>query len=130
MTTHKQNSKFKTLTAWVLQFLLALSLTYGGMMKLITPIDQLAQMWPWVSQVPIFMVWGTAILDLFGAVGIILPNLLNIKPYLSRWAAFGILGLMLSAIVFHLVRGEVEVLGFNIFMMVLTLILLRLWKSE
>lgn len=130
MTTHKQNSKFKTLTAWVLQFLLASSLTYGGMMKLITPIDQLAQMWPWVAQVPIFMVWGTAILDLLGAVGIILPNLLNIKLYISRWAAFGILGLMLSAIVFHLLRGEAEVLGFNIFMMVLTLILLRLWKSE
>lgn len=130
MTTHKQNAKFKTLTAWILQFLLASSLAYGGMMKLITPVDKLAQMWPWVAQVPIFVVWGTAILDLLGAIGIVLPKLLRVKPHLSRWAAVGILGLMLSAIVFHLVRGEVEVLGFNIFMMVLTLILLQLWKSE
>jgi hypothetical protein len=52
MTTHKQNSKFKTLITWVLQFLLAASLTYGGLMKLVTPVDQLAQMWPWVSEVP------------------------------------------------------------------------------
>lgn len=130
MTTHKQNSRFKTLSAWVLQFLLASCLTYGGIMKLITPIDQLALMWPWVAQVPNLVVWGTALLDLLGAIGIILPSLLNIKPYFSRWAAYGILGLMLSAIVFHLVRGETEVLGFNIFMIVLTLILLRLWRAD
>ncbi|MDI9862974.1 DoxX family protein [Flectobacillus sp. DC10W] len=129
MTTHKHNSKFKTLTAWVLQSLLALSLAYGGVMKLTIPIDQLAQMWPWVVQVPTIVVWGTAILDLLGAIGIVLPSLLCIKPQISRWAAFGILLLMLSAIVFHLVRGEATVIGFNIFMIVLTLILLRLWKS-
>jgi hypothetical protein len=36
---------------------------------------------------------------------------------------------MLSAIVFHRARGETEVLGFNIFMIVLTLTLLRLGRQ-
>lgn len=129
MTTHKQNARFKTLLAWILQSLLAMSLTYGGIMKFITPIDQLALMWPWVAQVPNLVVWGTSLLDLLGAVGILLPSLLRVKSNISRCAAYGILGLMLSAIVFHLVRGETKVLGFNVFMIVLTLILLRLWKE-
>ncbi|PAC30459.1 DoxX family protein [Flectobacillus sp. BAB-3569] len=130
MTTFKQNTKFKTLITWVLQILLAASLTYGGLMKLVTPVDQLAQIWPWVSQVPSQLLWGTAIVDLLGAVGIVLPKLFQIKPQLSRWTAYGILGLMLSAIIFHVVRDEVKVIGFNIFLMILTLILLKLWKSE
>lgn len=130
MTTFKQNTKFKTLITWVLQILLAASLTYGGLMKLVTPVDQLAQIWPCVSQVPSQLLWGTAIVDLLGAVGIVLPKLFQIKPQLSRWTAYGILGLMLSAIIFHVVRDEVKVIGFNIFLMILTLILLKLWKSE
>lgn len=130
MTTFKQNTKFKTLITWVLQILLAASLTYGGLMKLVTPVDQLAQIWPWVSEVPSQLLWGTAIVDLLGAVGIVLPKLFQIKPQLSRWTAYGILGLMLSAIIFHVVRDEVKVIGFNIFLMILTLILLKLWKSE
>ncbi|NBA75509.1 DoxX family protein [Emticicia sp. ODNR4P] len=130
MTTFKQNTKFKTLITWVLQILLAASLTYGGLMKLVTPVDQLAQIWPWVSQVPSQLLWGTAIVDLLGAVGIVLPKLFQIKPQLSRWTAYGILGLMLSAIIFHVVCDEVKVIGFNIFLMILTLILLKLWKSE
>ena len=130
MTTFKQNTKFKTLITWVLQILLASSLAYGGLMKLITPVDKLAQIWPWVSQVPSQLLWGTAIVDLLGAVGIVLPKLLRVMPHLSRWAAYGILGLMLSAIIFHVVRDEVKVIGFNIFLMILTLILLKLWKSE
>lgn len=130
MTTFKQNTKIKTLITWILQILLAASLTYGGLMKLVTPVDQLAQIWPWVSQVPSELLWGTAIVDLLGAVGIVLPKLFQIKPQLSRWTAYGILGLMLSAIIFHVVRDEVKVIGFNIFLMILTLILLKLWKSE
>jgi len=130
MTTFKQNTKFKTLITWILQILLAASLTYGGLMKLVTPVDQLAQIWPWVSQVPSQLLWGTAIVDLLGAVGIVLPKLFQIKPQLSRWTAYGILGLMLSAIIFHVVRDEMRVIGFNIFLMILTLILLKLWKSE
>lgn len=130
MTTFKQNTKFKTLITWVLQILLAASLSYGGLMKLVTPVDQLAQIWPWVSEVPSQLLWGTAIVDLLGAVGIVLPKLFQIKPQLSRWTAYGILGLMLSAIIFHVVRDEVKVMGFNIFLMILTLILLKLWKSE
>ncbi|MDI9858329.1 DoxX family protein [Flectobacillus roseus] len=130
MTTFKQNTKFKTLITWILQILLAASLTYGGLMKLVTPVDQLAQIWPWVSQVPSQLLWGTAIVDLLGAVGIVLPKLFQIKPQLSRWTAYGILGLMLSAIIFHVVRDEGKVIGFNIFLMILTLILLKLWKSE
>ncbi|MDI9867742.1 DoxX family protein [Flectobacillus roseus] len=130
MTTFKQNTKFKIITAWVLQILLAASLTYGGLMKLVTPVDQLTQIWPWVSQVPNQLLWGTAIVDLLGAVGIVFPKLFPIKPQLSRWTAYGILGLMLSAIIFHVVRDEMRVIGFNIFLMILTLILLKLWKSE
>ena len=102
------------ITFWIAQVLLAAGLIWGGFMKLFQPIEKLSAMWPWAAQVPVELLKLTGIIDLFGAIGLILPSLLRIQPKLTPIAAVGVIILMLSASVFHIMRGEASVIGVNI----------------
>ena len=99
---------------WVIQILLAASLVWGASMKLLQPIEQLAAMWPWTGQIPVELVKLTAVVDLLGATGLILPALLRIQPKLTPIAAMAVVALMICASVFHIVRGEAAVIGANV----------------
>lgn len=44
--------------------------------------------------------------EIAGAVGIILPMLANVVPWLTAWAAFGLASIMLLAVAFHVRRHE------------------------
>ncbi|GAB4029975.1 DoxX family protein [Spirosoma gilvum] len=83
-------------------------------MKLAQPINQLSAMWPWTGQIPTALVKATGIIDLLGAIGLVLPSLLRIQPKLTPIAAVGIIIQMLCAGIFHIVRGEASVTGVNI----------------
>lgn len=83
-------------------------------MKLIQPVASLSAMWPWAGQVPASLVKFTGVIDIVGAVGLILPSLLRIGPKLTPLAAMGVIALMLFASVFHIARGEASVIGVNI----------------
>lgn len=102
------------ITAWIVQILLAATLVWAGVMKLTEPISKLAAMWPWTGQVPEALVRYTGLVDLLGAVGLLLPALLRIQPRLTPIAAIGIVLLMTVASVFHVARGETTSIGFNI----------------
>ena len=83
-------------------------------MKLFQPTEKLAAMWPWAGQVPVALVKFTGLVDLLGAIGLIVPSLLRIKPKLTPMAAIGIIVLMISASIFHVSRGEASQTGVNI----------------
>lgn len=99
---------------WIAQTLLAATLIWAAYTKLFTPAVELATMWPWTAENP-GLVRITAIFDLIGGLGLILPTLLNIKPRLTVYAAYGVIALMICAIVFHFTRGEASNTGFNFF---------------
>lgn len=99
---------------WVLQGLLAVLFLSAGDMKLFQPVAQQAAMYPWTGEVPRLLLTIMGLVDVLGGIGIILPAILKIKPWLTVWAAAGIVLLMLSAIVFHISRHEAQVTGFNI----------------
>jgi hypothetical protein len=63
--------------------------------------------------VPAAFLDATAIFDLCGGVGILLPAVTRIKPGLTVLAALGCAALQLCAIVFHLSRGEAANTPFN-----------------
>jgi hypothetical protein len=44
--------------------------------------------------------------EVLAAIGLTLPGLTRIKPWLVTWAAVGIMIVMVSATVWHLARGE------------------------
>jgi hypothetical protein len=86
----------------------------GRRNEIIQPTEKLAAMWPWTDQVPAALVKLTGMVDLLGAVGLILPSLLHIQPKLTPIAAIGVIVLMLCASIFHIVRGEASLIGVNI----------------
>lgn len=92
---------------WILQVVTGLLFLYSGYMKLFTPVAQQAAMYPWTGQVAPAFLRFMGIIDLLGGIGILIP-------FLSIYAASGIVLLMISASVFHISRGESGVIGFNI----------------
>ena len=119
MTTTK-SSKALNIIAWILQGLLALTLIGGGLFKLIQPIEELAKLWPWTAETGC-LVHKTAIIDILIGIGLILPSALRIYPKLTVYSAFGLVLLMISASIFHIIRGEGSEIGFNIFLGILAL---------
>ena len=118
--TASKTSKGLHITLWVVQIIVAALFMWTAFIKLSLPVEKLAAMFPWTGEVSRGFVVFTAICDLLGGLGLLLPSLLRVKPVLTPWAAVGCTALMLSAIVFHVSRGEASVIGFNIFVMALT----------
>ncbi|MEQ9439023.1 MAG: DoxX family protein [Cyclobacteriaceae bacterium] len=114
MTTQQRSSQALPIALWVAQVVLAGSLIWGAGMKLFQPVEALAALWPWAGQVPVALLKLTGIVDLLGALGLLLPSLLRIQPKLTPMAAIGIIALMLAASIFHIMRGEASAIGANI----------------
>ncbi|HXD94720.1 MAG TPA: DoxX family protein [Bacteroidia bacterium] len=121
MAQQQKTSKALNISLWVAQVLLAASLIWAASLKLFQSTDKLAQMWPWVAQVPNALVKFTGLVDLLGGLGLILPGLLRIQPKLTYIAALCIVALMIAAGIFHISRGEASQIGANVAFAVLAL---------
>ena len=100
---------------WLVQILLACAFGMAGFMKSTQAIDVLAANGiDWAPQVPLALVRFIGISEFLGAVGLILPALTKIKPFLTPLAALGLLTIMILAMGFHVSRGEAGALPFNI----------------
>ncbi|WP_126420482.1 DoxX family protein [Asticcacaulis excentricus] len=110
---------------WCAQIALAALYLMAAYMKGLMPISDLAAMGLlWTSTAPVFLVRGIAFVEFLGAVGVILPAATRIMPKLTVWAAAGLLAIQALAIPFHLFRGEVGVLGFNLIYVALAVFVL------
>ena len=79
---------------WIVQVLLALLFLFAGGMKLIMPLDQLTGPVPLPG-------WFTRFIgevEVLGGLGLILPSLLRIEPWLTPLAAIGLVIIMIGAI--------------------------------
>ncbi len=94
------------ITLWIAQLLLAGTMIWASCMKLFAPVSQVAAMWPWAGEVSVIFLKFTGVVDLLGALGLILPSLLRTQPRLTPIAAIAIIVLMICASVFHISRGE------------------------
>ncbi len=114
-------SKALRISLWVVQGLLCVVFVGAGVWKLLTPIPKLAAMIPWAGQVPPAFLHAIGGIDLLGGLGILLPSLTRIKPGLTVLAALGCALLQVSAIVFHISRGEAANTPFNFVLVALSL---------
>ena len=99
---------------WVAQIVLAAFFIMGAIMKFL-PIEKMSQMMPWMGEVPALAVRLLGVVDLLGALGLLIPSMLRIRPRLTPVAAVCIITLMLCAIIFHISRNEAHAIGVNIF---------------
>lgn len=115
----QKQSKAIHIILWIAQIILAAIFLMTGFMKSFQPIEELATTIPWVSSVPSGLVRFIGISELLGGMGLVLPALLRIKPKLTIWAAIGLATIMILAVLFHLSRGELAVIGMNMVLLLL-----------
>ena len=93
---------------WIVQGLLAALFLFAGGTKLILPIDVLTSMGS-PNQIPLpgWFVRFIGVAEVLGALGLILPGLLHIRPGLTPLAAIGLVIIMIGATVITLAGGDV-----------------------
>lgn len=99
---------------WVAQLVLAAIFGMSGVMKLATPIAQLAPKMTWTADVPETMVRFIGSFEVAGALALIVPAVTRIRPHLTPVAATGFVILMVFATIFHVSRGEAAPLPMTI----------------
>ena len=90
---------------WILQVLLALAFLAHGWMLLWPPPEIAAMM---NASMPRWFQVFLGVAELAAGVGLILPGLTKIKPWLVVWAAGGIMIVMVAATIWHVMRGEIS----------------------
>src|SRR6185503_7036795 len=99
---------------WVAQVLLAGMFLMAASAKLTKSPAELAVMMPFTRDVPLALVRFIGTAELMGAVGVILPALTRIRPWLTPLAASGLVVVMLLASLFHVSRGEFFAVPINL----------------
>ena len=89
---------------WTLQVLLALAFLAHGVMMVFPPAEVAQQM---NAVLPRWFQLFIGIAEILAAIGLTLPAMTGIQPWLVVWAAGGLMIVMVSATIFHLTRGEV-----------------------
>jgi hypothetical protein len=91
MSTHRSRSN---VALWIIQGLLAALFLFAGGMKLAIPSAQLAA----VAHMPAPFLKFIGACEVLGALGLVLPGLFRIRPWLTPLAAIGLLVIMAGAV--------------------------------
>jgi uncharacterized membrane protein YphA (DoxX/SURF4 family) len=94
-----------TRALWVVQGLLALLFLFAGAMKFVMPIEEMTRQMP--VPLPGLFLRFIGVAEVLGAIGLILPGLLRIRPSLTPLAAAGLVIIMIGATVITLAAGDV-----------------------
>jgi len=90
---------------WIVQVLLALLFLFAGGIKLVLPVEELMKQMP--LPLPGWFVRFTGVIEVLGALGLILPGLLGIRPGLTPLAAAGLVIVMIGATVYTVAAGDI-----------------------
>ena len=91
---------------WVAQALLAAVFLVSGATKLSQPKEKLVKKMAWMEDFSQEAVRLIGVLEVLGAIGIVLPELTGILPWLTPLAALGLVLTMVGAALTHLRRAE------------------------
>lgn len=94
-----------TYALWIVQVLLALLFLFAGGAKLVLPPEALNGPVP----IPVLFLRFIGVCEVLGALGLMLPGLLQMRRGLTPLAAAGLLIIMIGATVINLVGGGVAV---------------------
>src|SRR5262245_43923699 len=90
---------------WVLQALLAVAFLAHGLLFLFPPATVVEQMNASLAR---WFQLFIGVAEVLAAVGLTLPGVTRIQPWLVSCAAAGLMIVMISATVFHVSRGELS----------------------
>ena len=101
--TRGKRSRKVTALLWTIQGFLALTFLLTGAMKLTMPLEVLIAQMP--IALPGLFVRFLGLSELLGAIGLVLPCLLNIRPGFTPLAASGLVVIMSGATVYTVIGG-------------------------
>jgi uncharacterized membrane protein YphA (DoxX/SURF4 family) len=106
---------------WVVAGLLAFVFLGAGAMKVTQSKEKLAANpnMAWSEQFSPGIIKLIGLLEIFAAIGLILPALLDIVPVLVPLAALGLVLMMIGAAVTHARRTENQAIGMNVVLLLL-----------
>lgn len=87
---------------WIIQALLAALFLFAGGTKLVLPIEEMTKQMP----MPGWFLRFIGVAEVFGALGLVLPWLLQIRPGLTPLAAAGLMIIMIGATVITILTGD------------------------
>jgi putative oxidoreductase len=95
---------------WIVQVLLGLVFIASGTMKAITPYDTLITNpnMSWAVLFPAWIIITIGVLEVLGGLGLILPSVTRIAPFLTGWAGVGLALTMVGAIITHIVDASYQ----------------------
>ena len=108
---------------WVIAGLLALAFLAAGTFKVSQSKEKLAAAgMAWTEDFSQPMIKTIGVLEILGAVGLILPAVLDIAPVLVPLAATGLALVMVGASITHYRRGETQMIAINAVLFALAVI--------
>jgi len=93
--SHDQRPGRASTVLWIVQVLLAALFLFAGGMKLVMPTEALTAGTP----LPGLFLRFIGVAEVLGALGLVLPGLLRIQPWLTPLAAAGLVIIMIGATV-------------------------------
>ncbi|HYH27334.1 MAG TPA: DoxX family protein [Actinomycetota bacterium] len=104
---------------WVVQALLATAFLVSGATKLSQPKEKLVGKMAWMEDFSQPTVRIIGALEVLGAIGIVLPELTGLLPWLTPLAALGLALTMIGAALTHLRRAEYDGIAVTTVLLVL-----------
>jgi uncharacterized membrane protein YphA (DoxX/SURF4 family) len=113
---------------WITAILLTVAYLAAGAAKTFTPKGKLQANMAWVEDVSAGQVTVIGVLELLGALGVILPLATGIAPVVTAIAAVGLVLVQVAALVVHARRNEPKSYPVNVVLLLLALavVILRL----
>lgn len=99
---------------WVVQVILALAFGAAGILKATKSNAELHDRMAYVEDFSDAQVTGIGVVEVLGALGLVLPGLTGIAPVLTPLAATGLVVTMALAAVVHVRRGEGAMIAPNV----------------
>ena len=106
---------------WIVQGLVALVYLAAGGLKIVRPREQLVASgnFDWMKDSSDARVKGVGLVEILGALGVILPWLTGIASVLTPIAAIGLAVVQIGALRVHLIRNERQPLPANLLLLLL-----------
>jgi len=98
----------------ILQIGLACVFLYFGALKMFMPVEQIEKRVSWARDYSPTRLKYFGLLEVLGAIGLVLPYSLDIFPILTPMAATGLAMVMAGAAMVHLRRDEIKMILLNI----------------
>lgn len=95
------------ITLWIIAGVLAVAFLLAGLMKIAQPKEKLAASgMAWTEDFSAGQVKAIGLVEVLGAIGLVLPAAVDVAPILTPIAAAGLALTMVLAAVVHARRGE------------------------